>query len=290
MRRRLLAISALAALVVFAFTFGLAAGHNLHGRMKSFYTSGFSADLRFLPDLALAYFQFRQRDYEIADPTEQKPLIESARKLRIGVYRPWEGYRIPIYDGLDALGLNLQVVAPPVEPEELVENLDVVIFPQGAYEPRGLPAGEASRLRTAVAAGLDYIGICAGTYFAVKHLKIAPVVHNQLEMLSILKVRTVENEFWGDIGGRHYETHFAGGGYFPVESLGDFEPLVEMKNVGPMAIQGTYGEGRVILFTFHPEGGGLTRNNQTVFFSGRVLGSGELLIKALQRLSEDAGG
>lgn len=287
MRRRLLPITALAVTLVFAFTFGFAAGHNLHSRSTEYYTRGFKASLRSLPELASAYFEFRRRDYEIADPVEQEHLIEQARALRIGVYRPWEDYRIPVYDGLDALGLDVRIVEPASDPEELLESLDVVIFPQGWYELSGLPAGEGERLRRAIAGGLDYIGICAGTYFAVKDLEIAPVVHNQLFMVSILTVRTLENEFWGELGGHDYQTHFSGGGYFPIDSLGAFEPLVEMANVGPMAIQGTYGKGRVILFTFHPEGGGLTRNNQTFFWSGRALGSGEMLLKALENLAAE---
>ena len=69
------------------------------------------------------------------------------------------------------------------------------------------------------------------------------------------------------------------------KSLNRASGIAKQYSAGAMAIQGTYDKGRVILFTFHPEGGGLTRNNQTIFFSGRTLGSGEMLLKTLQNLA-----
>jgi hypothetical protein len=283
--KTILRVTTFVLVVAFALSFGFAVGYNFHPYAKDFYTGGFRANFSFLPKLFGAYFQYQQREHKIADASEHESLLERVRTLHIGVYQPWPGYKIPVYDSLKALDLNTYVVEPNTPPETLVENYDVLIFPQGYYTLKDLTEGEGERLRIAVERGVDYIGICAGTYFAIDELEIAEVQHRHLSMVSILQVETVNNKFWDDWGGGKYQVHFAGGGYFPAESLGAFEPLVIMENLGVMAIKGTYHQGNVVLFTFHPEGGGLTQNNQSIYFNGLELGSGVLLLKVLANLA-----
>lgn len=76
--------------------------------------------------------------------------------------------------------------------ETLVDEYDLIVLPQGGYTLKQLPRGEDERLRSAVAQGVDYIGICAGSFLAVNDLKRAEVEHRPLDMVSLLWVRTLD--------------------------------------------------------------------------------------------------
>lgn len=264
-----------------------AVGFNIRAALDREYSSDFQANLALIPSLVKTVWRYGSRNPEIAGASDVAEILKDVQPLRIAVYRPWRGYDIPVYEGLSSLDLSVSVLEPDTPVSEIVGNYDVIIFPQGAYHLRDLPVGEAERLRAAIASGVDYIGLCAGTFFAVEELKLAPISHAPVRMVALIWMRTVESEYWDGLDESEFQVHYANGGVFPPDGLGSFEPLMEAENFGYTAVRGRFGRGELVLFTFHPEGGGITLNNQTVYFTGRELGSGKLLLWALKRLSEE---
>ena len=261
-------------------------GFNLRGVLSSEYSAGFTANIAFVPELLAAYFKYQQREPKLADRLPADVDASGLETLRIGVYEPWPGFALPVLDAMADLELDVQIVTPGSLPHDVVSTVDVVIFPQGGYGLRHLPEGEADRIREWVRRGVHYVGVCAGSILAVRELGLAATVrHHELTLTGLVQVQTQHESFWGNADGIDYTAHFANGGYFSAVAA-PFETLAAVHNLGPVAVTGRFGDGEVVLFTFHPGGGGLTLNNQTVYFSGKDLRTGDLFLRALANLVE----
>lgn len=269
------------AVIVVVGGLGFLAGFNFHGLTQSYYSAGYRAAPGFFADLVTAFIAFEGRSHVLVDPTENQELLRRVRQIRVGVYRPTPNYRIPIYDALVDVEVPTGVIKPGTPSSELVRDYDVIVFPQGGYRLEQFPDGEGERLREAIGSGLGCIGICAGMIFAQRDLGIVGAEWKPLAVVGLIPVRTVPGPFWNELGGQSLRMHFAGGGYFVFNSLKRWEPLIVAENLGVVAILGQFGRGRVVVFTAHPEGGGLTLNNQSVYFSGRDLSTGPLLLRAI---------
>ncbi len=266
---------------VLAASISFVGGYNFHGRVEEYYTSGFRGSPSFMTDLLYSYTTYLTRSYEIASGDDVGDLLASLSGIRVGVYRPWEEYELPVRSALGNIGLRTGIVDAGSDVAEVLRDYDVVIFPQGSYGVADLPQGEADRIREMIKNGVGYIGICAGTIFAVRDLGIVEAEHRPRVSRGLMKAMTLPTPLWGKYAGRVFIMQFAKGGYFDADALHGWEPLIKSSNLGVLAIRGRYGRGKLVLFTVHPEGGGITLNNQTTYFSGRDLETGGLLLQAI---------
>jgi len=257
------------------------AGFNFHGIRGENYTAGFRGSRFFVGDLVEAYIAYRGRKYQLEDPAKVRDLLDSVSSVRVGVYRPWRGYPLPVLSALRNVGLTVGTVSAGTPVDAVLKSYDVLIFPQGSYTKRELPGGEVDRIRMMVKGGVGYIGICAGTVFAKQELGIVDAELVPRVSLGLMRGSVSPVASWGQYASRNLMMFFANGGYFATDHLNGWEPLILSRNLGVVAIRGKYGRGNVVLFTVHPEGGGITLNNQTVYASGRDLETGGLLLQAI---------
>lgn len=175
--------------------------------------------------------------------------------------------------------VSVTLVKPPFIREGGLKDFDVVIFTGGSGGKQAGTLGLVGReqVRRFIEAGGGYIGICAGNYLACEGFSWG---------LKVLDAKTKSSKWArgeGDVKieftpkGREIlgmpegllDIRYANGPVFNpagVESIGDFEPLAYFrtelaKNGAPVGAQinspamvvGTYGQGRVLCSSPHPE-------------------------------------
>ena len=130
----------------------------------------------------------------------------------------------------------------------------LLIVPGGNFEDigNGLTAGATTRLRNAVGSGLSYLGICAGAFFA------GASPHNGLNLTSGVRFSFYALEAQGirkapvaitTADGPPLEVYWEDG----PQLTGWGEVAARYPDTTPAVVQGTFGDGWVVLVGVHPE-------------------------------------
>ena len=148
--------------------------------------------------------------------------------------------------------------------ESDLKSYRLVLVPGGNFVQigQGLATSTTSRLRAAVGSGVNYLGICAGAFFA------GDSPYNGLNLTSGVRFRFYAAE---DRGIRKTAVAITPAGSTPVdhywedgpELTGWGEVVAKYPDGMPAVVQGTFGDGWIVLAGIHPEApdnwrGGLT--------------------------------
>ena len=169
-----------------------------------------------------------------------------------------------------------------------IREYRLLIVPGGNFEKIGksLAAGTAANIRSAVQNGLNYLGICAGAFFAGN----SP--YNGLNLTSGARFRFYAAE---DRGTRKTALAIATAGGPTLDQYWEDGPQLtgwgavvgKYPDGTPAIVEGTFGSGWVILIGVHPEAPAAWRRDMT--FNTPVgadnLYAGTLISAALNRVS-----
>jgi N-formylglutamate amidohydrolase/glutamine amidotransferase PdxT len=211
------------------------------------------------------------------------PKASPLKKIMVGVYHD-AGAGPSVNDLIRALAKFDTVTVQNLMADDIksgkLKEVDVLIQPGGSGGTQGRHLGEDGRekIREFVRSGGGYVGICAGAYLASADYQWS---------LNILDAKVVDRQHWArgkgtveielsDLGKQmlknqsdHLQIHYAQG---PLLAPGnnpdipDYETLATFKteialNGAPKGVmlgttaaaQGTFGNGRVLCFSPHPE-------------------------------------
>ncbi len=175
-------------------------------------------------------------------------------------------------------------VAELIGPDEIrsgaLRQFDVVLFPGGSGSKQAAALGEAGReaLRKFLRAGGGYVGICAGAYLATQRYSWS---------LRIVNVKAIDTKHWrrgtgvvkmeltgagrAMLGGAagEIDIRYANGPILAAAGANDLAPATVLAHfrseiaehgapkgvmIGtPAAVAGTFGRGRVVVFSPHPD-------------------------------------
>jgi len=211
------------------------------------------------------------------------PRTHDAKPIRVALFDDYGSFGKGVPRCTELLskveGVALTLVKPPLIREGGLKDFDVVIFTGGSGGKQAGTLGLVGReqVRRFIDAGGGYVGICAGNYLACEGFSWG---------LKVLDAKTKSSKWARGVGdvkieftpkGREIlgmpegvtDIRYANGPVFNpagVDTIGDFEPLAFFrselaKNESPVGAQvdspamvaGSYGEGRVLCSSPHPE-------------------------------------
>jgi len=206
-----------------------------------------------------------------ATKRERMETLRNERNIAMAVGRTISGWS----DGLfELLGFPTpdKIDENDFETADLAQY-DVLIFPGGAHYMMN-EAGQ-ERLREYVRNGGGYVGICAGQVAAKKFGLIEreyfPFWESGMVQVT-LKPHPITDGF--NLG-RKLELHHVNGRFM---EAGDESEVPVMYKAGPpyaCAVAKQYGEGRVVVFSAHPESGDETRplTRNAILWAAKVIGT-----------------
>lgn len=209
------------------------------------------------------------------------PKIEElSRSSKIGVYVGHGMDATPFVPvQLEELGFNVEKINN--EHIEKIQACKAIVVPGGYYLPLDWDDKAIKMLSDYVENGGGYVGICLGIFVAQK----IGLIKEELEefpVTGLIPCEIAENNVFRYSPKKKHITLYHMNGKLLNKSydLNEITPLIFF---GKDVVAGTrsYGKGKVVLFSSHPEGGKFEFGNDYVILEGTSLGTMDLLLDAI---------